>query len=128
MADHERAMLVYARLAALSQQKQQLVGRDRFLILAAAEACRAGWLPVADRCRTMVLANNPAHLVHHYATFAEALRDEEFQAFLKQLERFCGHEKAEHLLSELQVEIEVPTAWREAGAGPFALDILAGNA
>jgi hypothetical protein len=125
MPDHERAMLAFVRLAALSQEKQQLGGRDKFLLLTAAEALRAGWPEVAERCREMVLANNRVHLVHRYATMADAMRDEEFQTFLKQLERFCGQEKAEHLLNELDIEIDVPPARRDAGAGPFALDLLA---
>lgn len=128
MPDYERAMLMYARLAALSQERQQLGGRDKFLILTGAEACRAGWPEVAERCRETVLANNPAHLIHRYPSFPAALRDEEFNTFLKQLERFCTHEKAEHLLSELNVDFEVPPKFEDAGAGAFALDVLSGAA
>ena len=128
MPDHERAMLAYVRLAALSQEKQQLGGRDKFLVLAAAEACRAGWPEVAERCRAMVLAHNSVHAIHRYATVADALRDDDFTTFLKQLERFCGHEKAEHLLNELEIEVDVPADRREAGAGAFALELLSGGA
>lgn len=126
MPDYERAMLMYARLAAVSQERQQLGGRDKFLILAAADACRAGWPEVAERCRELVLANNPAHLLHRYETFTAAMRDDEFGTFLKQLERFCTHEKAEHLLSELGISPDVPADYRDAGAGTFAIDMLAG--
>lgn len=128
MPDYERAMLIYARLAALSQEKQQLGGRDKFLILTGAEACRAGWPEVAERCREMVLANNAAHLLNRYSSFPAALRDEEFATFLKQLERFCTHEKAEHLLSELDITPDVPPKYQDDGAGAFALDVLAGSA
>jgi hypothetical protein len=128
MPDYERAMLIYARLAAISQEKQQLAGRDKFLILTGAEACRAGWPEVAARCRELVHANNPAHLLNRFETFPSALRDEEFVIFLKQLERFCTHEKGEHLLSELEITPDVPPNYRDAGAGTFALDVLAGAA
>lgn len=128
MPDYERAMLMYARLAAISQDKQQLAGRDKFLILTGAEACRAGWPDVAARCRELVVANNPAHMLNRYETFPGALRDEEFGVFLKQLERFCTHEKAEHLLSELEISPDLPANYRDAGAGTFALDVLAGEA
>lgn len=117
-------MLAYVRLAALSQRKQQLGGRDKFLILAGAEACRAGWPEVAKRCRALVLENNPAHLLHRYTSIPEALQDEDFHTYLKQLERFCGLEKAEHLLAELGIEVDVPADRRDAGAGPFCLDLL----
>lgn len=128
MPDYEHAMLMYARLAAISQEKQQLQGRDKFLILTGAEACRAGWPEVAERCRASVIANNPAHLLNRYESFPSALRDEEFSVFLKQLERFCTHEKAEHLLSELDISTEIPANYRDAGLGTFALDVLAGEA
>ena len=36
MPDHERAMLAYCKLAELSQEKRQLPGRDKFLVLAGA--------------------------------------------------------------------------------------------
>ena len=127
MPDHERAMLAYVRLAALSQKKQQLSGRDRFLILAAAEACRAGWPEVAERCRELVLENNPAHLIHRSPSMSEALRDDNFNTFLRQLERFCGLEKAEYLLTELGIDVDVPADLRDAGAGAFSLDLLSGS-
>ena len=102
-------MLAYAMLARISAEKQQLDGRDRFLILAGAAACRAGWLEVACRCRELVLAHNPYHLLGRHSSFADALRSQEFSPFLKQLERNCGYERAEHLL-------------RELGAGPAFAD------
>lgn len=104
MPDYERAMLAFLKLADLSQIKQQLQGRDRFLILAAAAACRAGWPEIAQRCRDHVVTNNRSHLLSHFATMADALRDEEFQIFLNRLEHFCTYERAEHLLRELHVE------------------------
>ena len=123
MPNHELAMLTYVKLADLSQQKQQMLGRDKFLILAAAAACRSGWLEVADRCRGIVLTNNQRHLVGKSLSFADALRDEEFQVFLKQLERFCSYEKAEHLLRELEIEPARPES-ESINCGAYAVEIL----
>ena len=123
MADHERAMLAYVTLARISAEKQQLDGRDRFLILAGAAACRAGWLDVAARCRELVLAHNPHHLLGAHSSFPDALRSEEFDPFLKQLERNCGDERAEHLLRELGVEPLVADT-PESDAGRAALRML----
>jgi hypothetical protein len=99
--DHESAMLAYAKLAQVSQQKHQLIGRDKLLVLAAAAACRAGWLEVGERCRQLVLEHNPAHLIGSYPTAADALRSADFAPLLAQLERLCGSERAEFLVTEL---------------------------
>ncbi len=121
--NHEGAMLAFARLAALSARKQQLIGRDKFLILAGAAACRAGWPEVADRCRELVLQNNKLHIVGHNSTFADAMRDDDFKMFANKLDRFCTFERAEHLLEDLGIEIELP-ADSQKNAGDFALSLL----
>jgi hypothetical protein len=108
MRDHDRAMLMYVHLARLSQQKGQLPGRNKFLVLAGAEACPAGWLDVAARCRELVLADNPSHVLSKTATFPDALRGDDLPPLLKQLERFCTIERAEHLLAELEIEVGPP--------------------
>lgn len=123
MRDHEQAMLAYAKLAAISQQKRQLLGRDKLLILTGAAACRAGWPDVAARCRELVIGNNSAHLVGRSETFADAMRTEEFEPLLKRLERMCSYEKAEHFLSEMD---ETASRQPQAGSDPgrTALEIL----
>ena len=122
MPDHERAMLAYCKLAELSQQKRQLPGRDKFLVLAGAAACRAGWPEIAARCRSLILANNPAHQISRFGTFADALRDPGFGSLLKSRQRFCTYERAEHILQELAVDLDQPsdapamTAGEQAGS------------
>ncbi len=102
--NHESAMLAYVKLAAVSERKHQLTGRDRLLVLATAAAGRAGWIDVADRCRQLVLEHNPAHLIGRFSTAADALRSPDFTPLLNQLERMCSYERAEFLLNELGVE------------------------
>ena len=126
MPDYERAMLAYVELAQLSHRKRQWLGRDKFLVLAAADACRAGWLEVARQCRDLILDNNAAHSVAQWPSMADALRDEAFQQFLGRLERFCSHEKAEHLLCELGIETGVPESQLPRDPGEYALDVLSG--
>ena len=106
MRDHERAMLAYLELAAISHEKHQPLGRDRFLILAGAEACRAGWPEVADRCGSIVRAANPVHLVGRFSTFADAMRDAGFTPLVAQLERTCPLETAEALLAGQGVSLD----------------------
>lgn len=124
MLDHEAAMVAFVKLAGIAQSKQQLLQRDKFLLLGGAAACHAGWLAVADRCRQLVLAHNPAHLIGHYETFAEALRDESFQTYFKQLTRFCSYERAEHFLTELAIAPGFPAAHPDLSFGAYALLLL----
>jgi hypothetical protein len=95
----DREVLNYVKLAALSAGKGQPLGRDRFLILAGAAACHAGLLDVAERCRELVLHDNPRHLIGRFATFPDALRSDEFTPLLKHLQRLCPVEQAEYLLN-----------------------------
>lgn len=101
MHDPETAMCAYAQLAAISRDKLQAPARDRFLLLAGVEACRAGWLDVANRCRDLIVAANPAHQLQRHPTMADALRDTEFQRLAARWERYCPFEHAEHLLLQL---------------------------
>ncbi|MEX0704921.1 MAG: hypothetical protein WD069_22670 [Planctomycetales bacterium] len=126
MPPEESKMLVYAALADLARRRRQYGGSDRFLVLAGAAACRAGWPAVADRCRELVLADNPAHLVGRWPTFADALRDSDFAPFLKRLERFCPLERGELILRELD-EPPVAAGTQEGDPGTRALVRLAGS-
>jgi hypothetical protein len=123
--NHESAMLAYVRLAEVSQRKHQLIGRDKLLVLAAAAACRAGWLDVGERCRQLVLEHNPAHLIGTYPTAADALRGDDFAPLLNQLERMCSYERAEFLVNELNLEPEETT---DRNAGEIALSLLSRSA
>lgn len=98
MPDSLSSLLANLRLAVISHDRQQMTGRDRFLLLAGLSAVRAGYPVIARRCRDLVLANNPRHLVSRYDTLADALRDPDFAGFEQQLRRFCPYERAEHLL------------------------------
>lgn len=124
MPDHERAMLAYAKLAEISHAKQQDQGRDKLLVLAGAAACRAGWPDVAARCRELIVASNPSHLLARFATFAEALRDDDFTTYLKARQRFCSYERAEHLLQELDIDLDASDSDVNDGAGERAMMFL----
>lgn len=103
MRDHEAAMSVYVQLAVISDHKQQRQVRDRFLLLAGVEACRAGWPDVAARCRQALLESNHAHQANRHATLADALRDQDFQQLVVHWERYCPFEKAEAMLRRLNL-------------------------
>ena len=121
MRDHEAAMQVYVQLAAISDQKQQPQVRDRFLLLAGVEACRAGWPDVAACCRQRLLTANPSHQVKRHPTMADALRNEDFQQLVAHWERYCPFEKAEALLRQMNLPPAEPT---EDSVGDQMLKIL----
>jgi hypothetical protein len=124
MADHERAMLAYVQLAEISKLRQQPLGVDKFLVLAGAAACRAGWLEVAERCHKLLAADNPRHLLARYPGFPQALRDAGFQSYLRRLERFVGYERAELLLADLGILVKPAET---GAAGPLCLELLSGS-
>ena len=108
MDDHDSAMLAFVKLAGVSQSREQLGPRDKFLVLAGVAACRANHPAVAERCRELLLSHNPSHLIKRFKTIELALEDEEFRTYLRQLSRFCPYEKAEHLLSQLDISTDLP--------------------
>lgn len=135
MSPEESKMLVYVALADVSRRRGQTAGSDRFLTLAGVAACRAGRLDVAERCRELVLADNPRHLLSRWPSVAAALRAADFAPYLKRLERFCPLERGEHILRELNeravpaaadAEIVTETEPPEIDAGGMALQRLSG--
>ena len=100
MRNHEIAMLSFARLARISHETPHPLGRDRFLVLAGREACLAGWLGVAERCRALILAGNAHHFLSQSESFPDALRDDTKTAYFATFDSFCSFEQAEHLLSQ----------------------------
>lgn len=103
-------MLSFARLARISHETPHPVGRDRFLVLAGKEACLAGWLDVADRCRDLVLLGNTHHFLSQSESFPDAMRDESNAGYFATFDSFCSFEQAEHLLAENGESISEPPA------------------
>lgn len=124
MFDHAAALVSFVKLAGVAQSKSQWAQRDKFLLLAGIAAARAGFPPVAARCRELVLAHNPHHLIKGYATIEESIADADFQPFLLQLQRFCSYERAEHFLTQLQIAPGLPTRGHTLGAADYALLLL----
>jgi hypothetical protein len=128
MDDHDAAMLAFVKLAGVSQSREQLGPRDKFLVLAGAAASRGNHPAVARRCRELLLAHNPSHLLKRYETFEAALKDDEFQTYLRQMARFCSYEKAEHHLSRLDISPDLPAISVKLSAEEYALLLLGRSA
>ena len=99
------SLLVSLELAVVSQERGQLAGRDRLLVLAAADAIDLGLPDVAAECRAAVLLNNPRHIVRRWDTIGEAAGSEAFETFLATQRRMMTAEQSEHLLESLGREL-----------------------
>ncbi len=93
--DHDHAFQTYLRLAVVSQEKGQLQGRDRFVLLAADEAAHAGLLEFSERLRDVLLSTQPQHLLSRFDSYVTAAQSDELKLLVKQMRRLCGVEKAE---------------------------------
>lgn len=119
MRDHELAVCAYAMLANLSEQKQQALPRDRFVLLSGIEACYAGWLEIAAVCYRLHRGYEPAHQLGQYPTLPDALRSENFQPIARHWQQWCNHERAEHLAalnpgwSNLPTDVDLRRRWAQ---------------
>jgi hypothetical protein len=105
MGDLSYQLGVYLHLAQASRRRRRPLVRDRMLLLAGVVAANMRLDPVAAYCRQTILQHNPQHLVGRWTSLTEALADEEFLAFLKQVRRKYPPEKAERMLASLGLEM-----------------------
>lgn len=128
---------LYLHLARASQHRRRPMVRDRILVLAGTIAVQLNLWQVSAYCRHLILQNNPRHLLRHWSTIADALKDDEFQGHLKQLQRRYPRERAEQMLASLGVEMarerdayysDLEYAAAILGTTPEQLDELFGEA
>lgn len=105
MAQSENVLGLFLHLARASEQRNRPWVRDKFLVLAAVTASQDGLEQIAAFCRRKILSNNPGHLVGHHESIADALDDERFQGFVIQLRKRYSRERAEHMLSSLDIDL-----------------------
>src|SRR2546421_12671442 len=98
MASVNQLMAVYQELADLHDRRNLPQLRDRFLVLAADTAQRAGLTQEAERLRHLLLQLNPHHLLKAFVSFEEALRSPDVQSYLSDLRQSYPPDAAEHLL------------------------------
>lgn len=103
--DHDQGLVTYLRLAGASQEKGQFPGRDRFILLAADEAIRAGLLDVAERLRNVLIASQPHHLLARFDSFEAAEHTEDLLLLIKQVRRQCTLERAEAMVESHQLDV-----------------------
>jgi hypothetical protein len=96
---------MYLHLARASGLRRRPHIRDKLLIVAGAIAQQCRQSRIANYCRHQVLRHNPRHLVRRWPTMAEAMEESDFLHFLKQLQRRYPLERAEQMMSDLNIEM-----------------------
>lgn len=93
---------LYLHLAKASEEQGRPLQQDKFLVLAARVAQKAGWIRVAEDCRRHILKHNPNHILKRFPSMAEALECDDIRQYIRQLMRIYPFEKAEYLLDKFR--------------------------
>lgn len=113
----------YLNLARAAETRQQLLVRDRALLLAAVIAAQIDLAPIASECREEILRHNPSHLTGRWPTIAAALAAEDFQTLVGQLSTRYGPERVERMVEQLAIEGQFERA-DYASDGEFAAALM----
>jgi hypothetical protein len=100
-------IVLFLKLAQAFKARLQLSDRDRALVIAASCAANYQMDAVAEFCRQLILQNNRGHMLRKWATMHEALKDDDFLHFLRQVKRRLPVERAETLLVEFGYRCDV---------------------
>jgi hypothetical protein len=104
------SLAVYKELADHYERQKQPAMRDRFLVLAADAAWKAGQHEEAEQLRQRLLQANPHHLLKPYSSFAEALGSPDVQTYVRDLRTNYPPELADGLLRNLRPAAAAPPA------------------
>jgi len=105
MQSPEGQLGLYLHLARAAQLRRHPLERDKLLVLAAALAAQNGLDYISRYCRKQILQHNPRHLLGRWNSVQDALLNEEFAAYLRQLLRRFPVERCEHMLRSLGIEM-----------------------
>ena len=106
MSEKPDSLPLYLHLARASELRRRPLVRDRLLVIAAAAASQQELPRIAALCRGKILEHNPGHMLRRWNSVGAALADDDFDPYLKQLQRRFPPEKAEQMLQSLGVVIE----------------------
>lgn len=104
MSDPIDLLALYLHLARNAGKRLRMQDRDRLLVISGFIAASMGLARIAAYCRKLILENNPGHMVRRWPDFETAIRDSDFQHFLKQIQRRFPQEKAEVMLANLGID------------------------
>ncbi len=98
-------LAMYLELARASAKRQRPLVSARFLVLSMSMACQMGLERIARYCRTLILEQNPHHLVRNWLP-SDGSDAENLLSLTQQLKRRYPLERAEQLLSQLNICVE----------------------
>jgi hypothetical protein len=102
MSSQDDPVQVYKELSDWYERRGEPPMRDRFLVLAADAALRAGQVEEADKLRLRLLKLNPHHLLKPYTSFTQAAQAPDIQTYLRDLRLNYPPEVALVLLNSLR--------------------------
>jgi hypothetical protein len=108
MSTQVNSLAVYKELADHYERQKQPAMRDRFLVLAADAAWKAGQHEEAEQLRQRLLQANPHHLLKPYSSFAQALQAPDVQTYVRDLRTNYPPELAEGLLRNVRPSAATP--------------------
>jgi hypothetical protein len=124
MAPPVELLGTYLQLVRGAERRQQLLVRDRVLVLAAVLAAQIeGLAPIAACCRERILAHNPGHMLSRWPTVSAAREHEDFQSLVNQLASRYGAERVEQLVIQLGLDAR-PDRAAYASDGEYAAALL----
>ncbi len=102
MPSQDDPVAVYKELSDCYERRSEPPMRDRFLVLAADAALRAGRIDEAERLRFRLLKVNPHHMLKPYTSFNQALQAPDVQTYIRDLRLNYPPEVALVLLNSLR--------------------------
>jgi hypothetical protein len=124
MSTQVNSLAVYRELADHYERQKQPAMRDRFLVLAADAAWKAGQHDEAERLRQRLLQANPHHLLKPYSSFAQALEAPDVQTYVRDLRTNYPPELAEGLLRNVRPAVAPPAKDKPPAAVPVTAPLM----
>ena len=92
-------LAIWTEATAWALARNQLPAAQRLLVLTFDAAMQSGDIDVADVARQRLAALNPQHNLAQYDSSTNAMKSEEFQRFLKTVQRQLPFEEAERMVT-----------------------------
>jgi hypothetical protein len=124
MSTQVNSLAVYKELADHYERQKQPAMRDRFLVLAADAAWKAGQHEEAEQLRQRLLQANPHHLLKPYSSFAQALQAPDVETYVRDLRTNYPPELAEGLLRNLRPNAAPPAKDKPPAAVPVTAPLM----
>lgn len=96
---------IYLHLAHDTAKRQQLLVRDKLMVMCGILAAQLDLSSLDRYCRAEILSHNPGHMIRRWPSFQTALDDPDFRHFLRQIQRRYSLETVERMISEQGIEI-----------------------